>query len=320
MNDGLISVRVSSKHSEADDICVLELVAADGGPLPPFDAGAHVDLHLPNGLVRQYSLCNDPAENQRYVIGVLREPQSRGGSAAVHASIAEGDLLAISRPRNLFPLGPVEAGSLLLAGGIGITPILGMAEHLAAVGADFELHYCGRTRSRMAFLDRIAASRYAGRTRLHVDDEGETGLDFDRLLRHCAPGTHIYVCGPGGFIDMVTGLASKAGWPAAQIHLERFSAQAAPAGDDGAFDLKIASSGQVIRVNADETAAAALVRHGIAIETSCEQGICGTCATRVLEGEPEHRDLCLSDEEHEREGMFTPCCSRSRSALLVLDL
>ena len=225
-----LSVRVARKRGEAQDICSLELVAEEG-ELPAFTAGAHLDVHLPNGLVRQYSLCNDPLETGRYVIAVLRDPGSRGGSRAVHELVPEGATLSVSAPKNHFPLAEEAPRHLLLAGGIGVTPMLAMAERLSGLGADFELHYCTRSRARTAFVERIASSRYAARTRHHYDDAGEK-FDVAVLLKASAAGTHLYVCGPQGFMDAVLGAARAQGWPEERLHFEFFgaasAAQAAP--------------------------------------------------------------------------------------------
>jgi vanillate O-demethylase ferredoxin subunit len=317
-----LRVRVARKAVEALDICSFELVAADGQPLPAFTAGAHVDVQVPGGLTRQYSLCNPPHETHRYLIGVLREPASRGGSAAMHERVREGDMLTIGAPKNHFPLAPQARRHLLLAGGIGITPILGMAEQLAAAGADFELHYSTRSRERTAFHDRIRASAFADRVAFHFDDgDAAQRLDLATLLAAAPPATHLYVCGPKGYIDAVLASARAHGWPEAQLHREYFAgADAAPAAGDAAFEVQLASTGRVIVVPADRTVVQALAAAGVEVPTSCEQGVCGTCLTRVLAGTPAHRDLYLTPEEQAANDQFTPCCSRATSPRLVLDL
>jgi len=316
-----LEVRVARKSVEAQDICTFELVAVDGRPLPAFAAGSHVDVQVPGGLTRQYSLCNDPTESHRYLIGVLRDPASRGGSAAMHERLAEGDTLTISAPKNHFPLAHDAKRHLLLAGGIGITPILCMAERLAITGADFELHYCTRSRERTAFHGRIAASAFAQRVHFHFDDGATVQkLDIAALLETPQAGTHLYVCGPKGFMDAVLGSARASGWPEAQLHYEFFGADVAPLAGDGAFEVMLASSGRVVVVPKDRSVVQALAAAGIEVQTSCEQGVCGTCLTRVLEGEPEHRDMYLTPEEQAANELFTPCCSRAKSARLVLDL
>jgi len=294
---------------------------ADGGALPAFSAGSHIDVQVPGGMTRQYSLCNPPGESHRYLIGVLRDAASRGGAVAVHERVHEGDVLTISAPKNHFPLAHEARRSLLLAGGIGVTPILCMAERLATTGADFEMHYCTRSRERTAFYERIRASAFAHRVAFHFDDgPPEQKLDIAALLAAPQPGTHLYVCGPKGFMDAVLGTARARGWPEAQLHYEFFAADAAPADGDTAFEVQLASTGQVIVVGKDQTVVQALAAAGVEVQTSCEQGVCGTCLTRVLEGTPDHRDLYLTPEEQAANDQFTPCCSRARSARLVLDL
>ncbi|WP_296947390.1 PDR/VanB family oxidoreductase [uncultured Massilia sp.] len=314
-----LAVKVVKKTREADDIVSFEFASADGRPLPPFSAGSHIDVHVGQGLVRQYSLCNDPQDTHRYQIAVLKDPRSRGGSVAVHDTIAEGDVVQIGAPRNHFPL--VPAGHyLLLAGGIGVTPILCMAERLARTGAAFDMHYCTRAPERTAFVARIAGSSFADRVRFHFDSEEGGRIDLQAVLDAAPPDTHVYVCGPGGFIDFVTAMARARGWPDERVHFEYFGAAPADTSGDRAFEVKIASSGAVYTIPADQPVTLALQRHGIDIMVSCEQGVCGTCVTRVLEGEPEHRDVYLTDEEKAANDQFTPCCSRARSACLVLDL
>jgi vanillate O-demethylase ferredoxin subunit len=313
-------VRVARKTREAEGICSYELVRADGATLPPFAAGAHVDVHLPNGLVRQYSLCNAPGETHRYVIAVLRDAASRGGSQAMHDDVDAGTVLTIGAPKNHFPL--VDAAhTLLLAGGIGVTPILAMAETLADDGAAFEMHYCARAPERAAFVERLGAGRFAGRVHLHYDSgPAEQRLDLAALLAAPAPGTHLYVCGPQGFIDHVLDSARAHGWPAAQLHVEYFGAAAVDTGADRPFDVQLASSGKVVTIPAGRTVLKVLAEQGVDIPYSCEEGVCGTCLTRVLAGEPDHRDLYLTDEERAANDQFAPCCSRARTPLLVLDL
>jgi vanillate O-demethylase ferredoxin subunit len=287
MNASELNVRVARKHAEALDICTFELVHAAGQALPAFSAGSHIDVHLPNGLTRQYSLCNDPQESHRYLIGVLRDPASRGGSQAMHELVQEGSLLRISAPKNHFPLAHAAARSVLIAGGIGVTPILCMAERLALSAAPFEMHYCTRSRERTAFAGRIAQSAFASQVQFHFDD-GDA--------------------------------AQKLSLPADQLHYEFFSAEIAASDSDAAFEVKLASSGRIVKVPKDRTVVQALAEAGVEVATSCEQGVCGTCLTRVLEGEPDHKDMYLTPEEQAANDQFTPCCSRSRSPMLVLDL
>lgn len=317
----LLRVRVAGRRTEAQDICSLELVPVDGTMLPTFTAGAHVDVHLPGGLVRQYSLCNRPGETHRYQIGVLRDAGSRGGSQAVHDALHEGTELAISAPRNLFPLSEAAPHHLLLAGGIGITPLLAMAEHLSAQGTSFALHHCTRSRERTPFVARIAASAYASQVQHHFDDSGKAQqLDLPATLAQAPAGTHLYVCGPTGFMDAVLNAGRAAGWPEERLHREYFAAAPLDTTNTGGFELEIASTGRVIPVRADQTALAALLEAGLDIPMSCEQGVCGTCLTGVKAGTPDHRDQYLTEEEREACDQFLPCCSRASSPRLVLDL
>ena len=320
-NVGGLKVRVAAKTVEAQDICSFELVSADGRALPAFSAGSHIDVPAGPGLTRQYSLCNEPGESHRYQIAVLRDASSRGGSAAMHERVQVGDVLEISAPKNHFPLAHEAKKSLLLAGGIGVTPILCMAERLSAMGADFEMHYCTRSANRTAFVERIGASAYAKNVQFHFDDgDAAQKLDIAALLAVPQAGTHLYVCGPKGFMDAVLSTARDRGWPAAQLHCEYFSADVAPSADDQSFEVLVASSGRIVVVPRDKTVVQALADAGVEVQTSCEQGVCGTCLTRVLEGVPDHKDMYLTPEEQAANDQFTPCCSRAKSARLVLDL
>lgn len=321
MTSPFLDVRVARRLEETPDITTFELVSPDGGRLPAFCAGAHIDVAVPGGWVRPYSLCNHPQERHRYLIGVLKEAAGRGASRAMHERVREGDLLRIGAPRNHFALAHGASCSLLLAGGIGVTPILCMAEQLAATGAAFEMHYCARSRDRAAFVDRIGQSPFAARVRHHFDD-GAPGqrLDLATLFAEDDRGTHAYVCGPQGFVDAVLGAARRAGWAEERLHCELFSTEARPAAGESAFEVTLASTGQVIAVPADRTVAQALADAGVLVPTSCEQGLCGTCLTRVLEGVVDHRDLFLTPEEQAANDRFTPCCSRAKTRVLVLDL
>jgi len=315
-----LQVKVLRKKQEAEGIASFELGREDGRPLPAFSAGSHIDVQVPGGITRQYSLCNDASDSCVYRIAVLRDAASRGGSAAMHDRLNEGDALTISEPRNHFPL--VHAVRILLfAGGIGITPLLSMAQRLAAVGADFELHYCTRSRSRTAFIDEITASPFAGRVHFHFDDGPPSQkLRLERQLGRPHAQTHLYVCGPSGFIQHVTEGAKAHGWPAGQVHVEHFSSAPQDTSGDRAFEVKVASTGKSYTVGAKQSVVHALQEQGIEIMTSCEQGVCGTCITRVLEGECDHRDLYFTDDEKAKNDQFTPCCSRAKGAMLVLDL
>lgn len=321
MSADLLTVRVARKAMETEAICRLELVAEGEQPLPAFTAGAHIDVFAPGDFVRQYSLSNDPAETGRYVIGVLRDPASRGGSLAMHDAVAEGDRLQISAPKNHFALAQPAREHLLFAGGIGVTPILSMARHLGATGQAFKLHYCTRSRAHTAFLDVLAAPELAPHVAHYFADGGQAqALQPEAAFGPVREGVHIYTCGPKGFMDWVLDSARQAGWPESQLHYEFFAGEAVDLSDAGSFAVKIASTGQVIPVTQEQTVTQALALCGIEIQMSCEQGVCGTCLTKVLEGIPEHKDMYLTEDEQAANDQFTPCCSRSRSPLLVLDL
>ncbi len=317
----MISVILQAMRLEATDIVSLELVAADGTVLPPFTAGAHIDLHLPSGLIRQYSLSNDPAQRHCYRLGVLRDSASRGGSRTVHEQLRVGQRLQISAPRNLFALDEAAPSSLLLAGGIGITPLLSMAWRLHALRANFSLHYCVRSADRAAFMQELRSAPFAERVHLHLDDgPAEQRLQLDPLLPSQGADTQLYVCGPNGFMGHVLEQGRLHGWEEARLHREYFAADSSQTAPGGGFSLRIQSTGQTLEVAAEQTALEVLEAAGFDIPVACGQGLCGTCVTRVLDGEPEHRDLFLSDAEHARNDQFTPCCSRAKSACLVLDL
>jgi vanillate O-demethylase ferredoxin subunit len=320
MDSKLLSVKIARRTKEALDIVGLEFLPTDLDLLPAFTAGAHIDIHVKSGVVRQYSLCNDPSETNRYQIAVLRDPQSRGGSVAVHDELQEGQVVQISAPRNHFELGN-HTHTLLFAGGIGVTPILCMAEALTARDSDFTMHYGARSMDRAAFLNRMAGSSFADRVHLHYDNgPQEQKLDLAKVIGEAPADTHLYVCGPSGFIDAVKNAAANAGWTADRVHYEYFGAAPLDTSNDGSFEVKLARTGSTIRVENDQTVLQALTANGIKIETSCEQGVCGCCLTTVLAGQVDHRDHYLTDEEKAANDQMLVCCSRSKSPTLVLDL
>ncbi|WP_040797494.1 PDR/VanB family oxidoreductase [Nocardia higoensis] len=312
---------VVARSLATPDIAVIDLVPAAGEQLPAYPAGAHIDVLLGSGLVRQYSLCGPPVPD-RYRLAVLRTPASRGGSRAMH-TLDVGDTVRISVPRNHFPLAEARR-HLLFAGGIGITPLLAMARHLERAGGDFTLHYCTRSRSHTAFLDELTGNP---RVRFHFDD-GDPGQLLDAAVELGQPdsATAIYVCGPDGFMDYVQGKAAALGWPAEAVHTERFGTGAGggqlgerpPAARDG-FTVRLASTGAEFHVPETGSVLDVLLDNGIDAPYSCRQGICGECVVRVLAGEPDHRDDVLTDAERS-DGLFTTCSSRSHSAELELDL
>ncbi|MBL8583935.1 MAG: oxidoreductase [Rhizobiaceae bacterium] len=313
-----MSLRLSGKTECAEGIAAFELVDPLGRDLPVFMAGAHLDVHLPNGMVRQYSLRNAPAERHRYCLGVLREPYGRGGSAAMHG-LAAGDTVEVGMPRNNFVLEENAPVSLLVAGGIGVTPLLAMAHRLTELGRDFTFHYAARSAARMAFREEIEASAFAHRAHFHLDDgPGDQRLDLEAIASAGRPGARLYVCGPSGFMDAVID-AARRGWPEEAIRREYFAAAPITRRDaDDAFRVRLALSGRSLEVPAGCTIVEALAAIGLEVPTSCEQGICGTCVTKVLSGTPDHRDLVLTDRE--RADRMTLCCSRALSDEIVLEL
>jgi vanillate O-demethylase ferredoxin subunit len=314
-----LSVNVLRRTEEAEGIFSFELAAQPGQELPGFTAGAHIDVHVAPGVVRQYSLCNDPVAHC-WRIAVLREPSSRGGSSGMHEGVKPGDTLRVSAPRNLFGLVPARR-SLLLAGGIGVTPILAMAQALHRDDQDFEMHYCARSGSRMAFRGEIESAPFAAKVQFHVDD-GEEAQKFnaESVLAGPAQDVHLYVCGPSGFMDHVLATARRLGWPEAQLHREYFAAAAVDASGDQEFEVRLARSGLTCQIPPGKTVLEVLLDRGIEVPSSCESGVCGTCLTRVLDGTPDHRDSFLTDDERAANDQFTPCCSRARTPVLVLDL
>jgi vanillate O-demethylase ferredoxin subunit len=314
-----LEVLVRSVMVLADNICSFELVDPAGHALPEFTAGAHVDIHLANGLIRQYSLCTDPAETDRYVIAVLREPQGRGGSVAMHEELRPGTRVTISAPRNNFKLAAGAERHVFLAGGIGITPIMSMIAAAQAGGKDFHLYYCARSPERTAFLDVLQPLVAAGKATVHFDGgDPARSLDLKAVLRDHRPGTHLYYCGPNGMLNAAE--AASEHWPPGTRHCERFSAApAAPAAaPDLPFEIELARSGGCYVVAPGKSIVQVLKANGITVETSCEEGFCGTCMTRYLAGQPLHRDTVLDDED--REEFLMICCSRAKSGRIVLDL
>lgn len=312
-------LRVNTITNETDSIKTFELVDPEGLDLPVFSAGSHVDVTLPDGQLRQYSLCNSPAERQRYLLGVLRETSGRGGSRQMHDRLVAGDLLQVSMPRNNFPLDESASRHLLIAGGIGVTPLMAMVHRLQVLNADFALHYCTRDAAQTAFCGLLAADDVAPHVRFHHDGGVPgRGLDVAALLSNVAPGTHVYCCGPAGLMAAVK--AASAHWPTSQVHFEHFSAPVASAAASGstAFEVEIASTGAVYPVPPDRSILSVLLDQGVLVDSSCEAGVCGTCTTRYLSGQPDHRDFVLSEAEQREHVMV--CVSRSRSPRLKLDL
>lgn len=305
-----IDLIVLEADRAADDVVALRLARPDGADLPGWTPGAHIDLHLGQDLVRQYSLCGDPAETAAYRIAVLATPDSRGGSKAVH-NLRPGDHVRVSEPRNHFPFEPADH-YVFVAGGIGITPLLPMIKAAEAAGATWELAYGGRRRSSMAFLKTLQL--YG--PRLHVVAQEEAGLlDLNAVLAGYRPGARIYACGPE---PLLAALEERcAGLP---LHLERFTAATVDTSGDTEFEVVLDRSGRTLTVPPGRSIFEVVREAGVNVLGSCLEGICGTCETEVLDGAVDHRDTVLSTEEREADECMMICVSRSRSTRLTLDL
>lgn len=314
-----IKVRIRRFEEIAKDTACLDLVPAGDFDLPPFSAGSHVDVFINDGVVRQYSICNDPADPSYYRLAIQKEATSRGGSKAIHETFRTGDIIRIGQPRNNFCLSENTTDIVLVAGGIGVTPILSMAYQLSGRQADFTFHLCARSRDRATFVEEIAASPFASRFHLHLD-EGPSQQRFDPLRVFGGIGSRatVYICGPKGFMDFVVSAAKNSGCSAGQIHVESFT----PLKIEGEaeFEVVAARSGMTISVPSDKSIADALIDAGITPNLSCEQGICGSCLTRVISGDVDHRDTYQTDTEKRENTHISLCCSRAKSRQLVLDI
>jgi ferredoxin-NADP reductase/predicted pyridoxine 5'-phosphate oxidase superfamily flavin-nucleotide-binding protein len=316
----ILPLRVERTQRETEHIKSFRLRALDGGLLPEFQPGSHLQIkvQLPDGsnAERHYSLLSNPNDRSQYEIGVLAEPDGRGGSLYLHEQIQEGDVLESRAPKNEFPMADSANHSILIAGGIGITPILSMLKSLATEQQSFEMHYSARTYSELAFRDRIeqmagdSVHFYASR-----EPHGQR-LDLERLLSTSRPGVHVYVCGPRRMISAVRETAEALGWPSAQIHFESFGTQ--PLADDRPIRVHLAKSNKMLTVPAQRTILDTLLDAGVSVPHDCKRGECTMCTTRVLSGEPDHRDLCLTSEE--RVSSMCVCVSRARGEDLQLDL
>lgn len=309
------TLRVHRTTWLADGVVQVELRDPDGAELGAWEPGAHLALHLPNGLTRQYSLCGDSADRHTWTVAVLREPVSRGGSSWVHERLTAGSVIDVDPPRNNFALTDAE-DYLFIAGGIGITPLLAMIRSVAAEGKPWRMVYCGRSRRSMAFLPELN-SVSDDRITVHADDEQGGPPDVATLLADVSPGTAVYCCGPEPLIATVEAAAPNP----TQVHVERFK-PAAPVQSttDSAFDVVCAGSGTRVRVEPDVSVLDALAFAGMDVPFSCREGICGSCETKVLDGEPDHRDFVLTDAEKQANATMLVCVSRCCSAELVLDL
>jgi ferredoxin-NADP reductase len=326
MSDATFNAFVHTLAFETEDITRIELRPVGVAPFPAFEAGAHIDLHLPNGLLRSYSLLNAQDEQHRYVLGVLKDRASRGGSRCVHEQLRVGMKLVISAPRNNFKLHEDAGHSVLIAGGIGVTPLLSMGQRLRALGRSFEIFYFARSRSSAAFLAEIQALGAA--VHLHFDDEQGQPPDLAALLSTTpgvgsAPGsagTHYYACGPAPMLDSFEAACAALGLH--QAHVERFAAVEVAAANDArqSYSVELRRSGKTLQVTPGQSLLAALRAAKVEPATSCEEGICGCCETSVLEGTPDHRDSVLSSAERAANKVMMVCVSGCKSERLVLDL
>ncbi|GAB3654301.1 PDR/VanB family oxidoreductase [Ramlibacter alkalitolerans] len=311
---------VHTLRFEAEDTITVDLRPVGGGELPAFTPGSHIELHLPNGLERSYSLCNNAAERHRYVVGVLKDRASRGGSRCVHEQLRIGTQLVISAPRNNFPLQESAEHTVLVAGGIGITPLLCMARRLHDLRRPFELLYFARSRRSAAFLDEL--KRLEVPLHLHFDDEQGGPPDLKALLaaRPAGPDRHLYACGPTPMLDAFEKFSAELGHENA--HIERFAAVEHKAADDAraTFTVELARSRKTFTITPEKSILDTLLEAGVDVDHSCKEGICGSCETRVLCGEPDHRDSVLSAKERAANKVMMVCVSGCRSASVTLDL
>lgn len=322
-----LHVQVSRITTVAQEVIALEIRAGEGYVLPPFTAGAHIDLELPapdatgHFMLRQYSLCNDPSERGRYVVAVGRDANSRGGSAWLHEQLREGDSVRISAPRNHFQLVEDAAQTVLVAGGIGITPLLAMARRLSALKRSWMLYYCARSPERAAFLQEL---KELPGTVIPVFDgvPGGRPIDLHAVLAQVPSDAHLYCCGPTSLMEAFE--AAAAGRPAHHVHVEWFKPRPTEAGSsvdaDGAFEVRLARTGKTLTIPAGRSILDVLIDARVDVQHSCCDGVCGTCETRVLEGIPDHRDSVLFGEDAKRTDRMMVCISRSRGPSLTLDL
>ncbi|MFC0450541.1 PDR/VanB family oxidoreductase [Rhodococcus jostii] len=316
----LFTVTVAEIVEETPDIKSFRLVRTDGSPFDPYPAGAHIDILGPTEVLTQYSLCSPPHESDSYVVAIKRENGPRGGSAALHDRVTLGSELQISRPRTLLAVAEEADRHILVAAGIGLTPMLSLAFALHRQGQPFDLHYFARARGQAAFVELLEASEFHRDVHLHFGLTRDDQLSaLEKILADASAATHVYTCGPEGFMTRVRELAEPAVGEDS-VHFEHFEA-AAPVstGEDTAFELEL-DTGEVFEVPAGKSIAEVLEENDIEIDTSCREGICGTCILDVLGGEPDHRDNCLTKSERKAGDRIAACVSRARSGRLVVEL
>jgi phthalate 4,5-dioxygenase reductase component len=309
-------LRVARNDAIADGIHLLEFRDADGQPLPPFSAGAHIAIRVPNGLLRKYSLCNDPVERDRYQVAVKREVNGRGGSCSLIDNVEAGDELMVISPVNDFGLPPRGQDFLFIAGGIGVTPIMAMIRQVMAEGKRFRLFYCTRSPETTAFREELSASQFKGMVTIHYDQgDVSRSLDLRPILAERKNREHLYCCGPRPLMEAVRALTDH--WSPTAVHFEAFSEAETHKPDDKPFKVRLARSGAVLDISTSTTILEALREHGLEVPSSCETGTCGTCRTKLLAGEADHRDLVLA--EHERKDTIMICVSRTRGDEITID-
>ncbi|WP_028602398.1 4Fe-4S double cluster binding domain-containing protein [Ottowia thiooxydans] len=316
----VVVAKVSRRWASSKDgkIDLFEIVSAHGLPLPKFDAGAHVDVTITPEFIRQFSLAGDPADRTKYVLGILREDQGRGGSLKIHQMLRPGVPVVVSTPRNHFPVMREARRHLLLAGGIGVTPLIAMGHELYTAGKDFVLYYKAKTRAQAAFIQELESVAWSNRVHFHFSDERR--LDIADVLREYVPGDHVYTCGPAAFMDAVFDTATTFGWDESSLHREYFSVPEMDEREKLPFKLRLGSTGQIIPVSATQNAVQALASAGLQVDVKCSDGLCGVCAVPYLSGDVDHRDFVLSKEQ--RKVKMITCCSRAATAdgEIVLNL
>jgi phthalate 4,5-dioxygenase reductase subunit len=312
----MMSLRVTRNDSIAEGIHLLEFRDADGQPLPEFSAGAHITVRVPNGLLRKYSLCNDPAERDRYQIAVKREANGRGGSCSLVDDVKAGVVLPVSAPINDFKLPPRAQDFLFIAGGIGITPIMAMIRQVQAENKRFRLFYCVRSPETTAFMAELSALEFAGKVVIHHDQgDPANSLDLQPILAERRNREHLYCCGPRPLMEAVRAMTDH--WSSTAVHFEAFSEAETHKAGDKPFRVRLARSGKVLEVPVTKTVLEVLRENGLEVPSSCETGTCGTCRTKMLAGEADHRDLVLV--EHERADHIMICVSRARGEEITID-
>jgi phthalate 4,5-dioxygenase reductase subunit len=311
-----MALRVTRNDKIADGIHLFELRGADGQQLPPFSAGAHIAIEVPNGMLRKYSLCNDPAERDRYQVAIKREVNGRGGSSTLIDHVKAGDTLMVAAPVNDFELPQRAQDFLFIAGGIGITPIMAMMREARAQGKRFRLFYCSRSPETTAFLDELSTPEFKDSVVIHYDGgDPANSLDLKTILAERKNREHLYCCGPRPLMEAVRNMTDH--WSSAAVHFEAFSEAETHKASDKPFKVKLARTGEVLDVPTDKTILEVLRAHGLEVPSSCETGTCGTCRTKMLAGVADHRDLVLA--EHERKDNIMICVSRAKSEEIEIE-